>query len=170
MDHYIPKRRIPVTLWSDQLPGVSGTMFLDLDASGSRHQTILERLNQSSPFLPLGIGDEGRVHLVQRQRLTRVSPARQVLHSDVYTRGFQPWREERAQVVLCDGARLAGRVWMPLARETQRLSDYLNAIGPSFFVMITGSGLHLVHAAAVVDVELEESLGAPLSSEIAAGD
>lgn len=47
MDHYIPKRRIPVTLWSDHLSGVAGTVFLDLDPSGSRHQTILERLDQS---------------------------------------------------------------------------------------------------------------------------
>ena len=61
MDHYIPKRRIPVTLWSDQLQGVPGRVFLDLDPLGSKHQTILERLNESSLFLPVGMGDEGRI-------------------------------------------------------------------------------------------------------------
>ena len=165
MDHYIPKRRIPVTLWSDHLQGVSGLVFLDLDPSGSQHQTILERLNESLPFLPVGIGEEGRIHLVQRHRLTRVTPARQVLHSDVFARGFSPWREERAEVTLCDGTHLSGRVWMPLERETQRLSDFLNRLGASFFVLITPSGLHLVNASAVVDVEMAESAGAPLSSD-----
>ena len=164
MDHYIPKRRISVTLWSDHLHGVTGLVFLDLDPAGSSHQTILERLNESSPFLPVGIGEEGRIHLVQRQRLTRVTPARHVLQSDVFARGFSPWREERAEVMLCDGTHLSGRVWMPLERETQRLSDFLNAMGSSFFVLLAPTGMHLVNAASVVDVELAESAGAPLGS------
>lgn len=164
MDHYIPKRRIPVTLWSDHLQGVSGRIFLDLDPLGSRHQTILERINESSPFLPVGMGDEARIHLIQRHRLTRVTPGRQVLHSDVFARGFNPWREERADMLLCDGTHLSGRVWMPIERETQRLSDFLNGLGSSFFVLITPAGLHLVNASAVVDVELSESAGAPLTS------
>ena len=83
----------------------------------------------------------------------------------MFARGFSPWREERAEVMLCDGTRLSGRVWMPLERETQRLSDFLNGLGASFFVLITTSGLHLVNTAAVVDVELAESAGAPLSSD-----
>ncbi len=41
MDHYIPKRRVPVTLWSRDLQGVAGALFLDLDATGVRHQTLL---------------------------------------------------------------------------------------------------------------------------------
>ncbi len=165
MDHYIPKRRIPVTLWSDHLPGVAGLVFLDLDPSGSRHQTILERLNESLPFLPVGIGDEGRIHLVHRRRLTRVTPARQVIQSDVFARGFNPWREERADVMMSDGTHLSGRVWMPLERETQRLSDYMNSLGSRFFVLLTPSGIQLLNAAEVVDVELAESAGAPLSSD-----
>jgi hypothetical protein len=163
MDHNIPKRRIPVTLWSDHLQGVPGRVFLDLDPLGTKHQTILERINESSPFLPVGMGDEGRIHLIQRHRLTRVTPGRQVLQSDVFARGFNPWREERADMLLCDGTHLSGRVWMPIERETQRLSDFLNRLGSSFFVLITAAGLHLVNASAVVDVELAESAGAPLS-------
>ena len=164
MDHYIPKRRIPVTLWSRELQGVPGLIFLDLDPSGSRHQTILEKLNESSRYLPLSIGDEGRIHLFNRQRLARVTPGRQVLQSDIFTRGFRPWREERADLVLTDGVRLSGRVWMPLERESQRLSDFMNQQAAGFFVMITSAGLHLVHGAAVVELELAESTGAPLSA------
>src|SRR5262245_15088593 len=48
MDHYIPKRRIPVTLWSNDLQGLQGSLFLDLDAAGNRHQTVLEKLNESA--------------------------------------------------------------------------------------------------------------------------
>ena len=165
MDHYIPKRRIPVTLWSDDLDGVAGQIFLDLDSSGNRHQTILEKLNESARFLPVAMGEEGRIHLFNRARLTRVVPAKHVLHSDVFTRGFEPWREERAELVLTDGAHLSGRVWMPLERETQRLSDFMNQTGAGFFVLITLTGLHLVSAASVVEMELSESAGAPLSAE-----
>ena len=126
MDHYIPKRRVPVTLWSRDLQGVAGSIFLDLDASGARHQTILEKLNESSPFLPAAVGEEGRIHLFNKSRLVRVTPGRLVLQTDVFTRGFQPWREEEAEIVLADGLTLQGKVWMPLQRESQRLSDFMN--------------------------------------------
>ena len=77
MDHYIPKRRVPVTLWSSDLQGAPGHIFLDLDASGHRHQTILEKLNESSPFLPVAIGDEGRIHLFNRRRMNQPVNRRQ---------------------------------------------------------------------------------------------
>jgi hypothetical protein len=171
MDHYVPKRRVSVTLWSKDLQGLAGQIFLDLDGSGSRHQTILERVNQSARFLPIAVGEEGVIHLFNRQRITRIVPARHVIQSDVFSRGFEPWREERAEVVLDDGTRLAGRVWMPLERETQRLSDFMNQQGSSFFVLVTLSGLHLVNGAAVVSMALDESAGAPLSTEaLAAGE
>src|SRR2546426_3724870 len=143
MDHYIPKRRVPVTLWSSDLQGAPGQIFLDLDASGHRHQTVLEKVNESSPFLPVAIGEEGRIHLFNRRRLTRLTPGRQVIQSDVYARGFLPWREERADLTLIDGARFSGRVWMPLERDTQRLSDFLKQRGSGFFVLITLSGFPL---------------------------
>ncbi|MBI5709032.1 MAG: hypothetical protein HZC42_01840 [Candidatus Eisenbacteria bacterium] len=163
MDHYIPKRRVPVTLWSGDLQGVSGWIFLDLDAAGVRHQTVLEKLNESQPFLPAAVGEEGRIHLFNKSRLVRVSPGRQVIQSDVFTRGFQPWREEEAEVVLADGAVLGGRVWMPLQRETQRLSDFLNQQGQGFFVLLTSTGAHLIHPAGVVELRISESAGAPLA-------
>lgn len=162
MDHYVPKRRVPVTLWSGELQGIPGHIFLDLDSSGSRHQTILEKLNESSRFLPVAIGEEGRIHLINRQLLARVVPARQVIQSDVFARGFEPWREERAEVVLTDGTHLSGRIWMPLERESQRLSDFMNQRGSGFFVLITNGGIHLISAGAVVDLEQAESAGAPL--------
>jgi len=164
MDHYIPKRRVPVTLWSRDLQGVAGSLFLDLDASGARHQTILEKLNESSPFLPVAVGEEGRIRLFNKARLGRVTPGRLVLQSDVYTRGFQPWREEEAEVVLADGLTLQGRVWMPLQRESQRLSDFMNQQVGGFFVVLTSVGPHLVHPSGVVELRLTESAGASVSS------
>lgn len=162
MDHYIPKRRIPVTLWSDHLPGVQGVVFLDLDAAGNRHQTVLEKLNESSRFVPAAVGPEGRIHLFNKHRVSRVTTGRQVIQSDVFARGFLPWREDEAVVRLNDGTTLSGRIWMPLQRETQRISDFLNQHGWEFFPLLTPIATHLVHTAAVVDVELAESAGAPL--------
>ena len=120
MDHYVPKRRIPATLWTGDRRDVAGWLFLDLDARGELRPTLLDALNISTPFLPVVVGDEGRVHLFRRDQLLRVTPSRHVIPSDLYARGFQEWREERADVTLVDGTRLSGRVWMPLERESQR--------------------------------------------------
>ncbi len=164
MDHYVPKRRIAVTLWTSDSQGVPGHLFLDLDARGSQHPTLLDMLNLSTPFLPVIVGDEGRVHLFRRERLTRVTPARQTLQSDLYARGFQEWREEFADVSLAEGTRLQGRIWIPLERPTERLSDFLNRMNGRFFVIVTPSGTTFVNAAAVASVELNEGAGAPLAS------
>jgi len=164
MDHYVPKRRVPVTLWTGDRRDVGGWMFLDLDASGARHPTLLDALNQSSPFLPVVVGAEGRVHLFRRDRLLRVSPSRHVLASDLFARGFQEWREERADVTLIDGTMLTGKVWMPLERPTERLSDHLNGLGARFFALLTATGTQFVNAAAVAEVALDEGAGAPLGT------
>jgi hypothetical protein len=163
MDHHVPKRRIPVTLWSEQLQGVQASLFLDLDAAGNRHQTVIEKLNESARFLPVAVGPEGRIHLFNKRHLVRVTAGRQVVQSDVFARGFLPWREEEADLELRDGTHIAGKVWMPLQRETQRISDFLNQHQWEFFVVLTPIAVHLVNAAAVVGVELAESAGAPLA-------
>jgi hypothetical protein len=163
MDHYIPKRRIPVTLWSSDLAGLQGWIFLDLDAAGNRHQTLLEKLNEASRFLPVAVGDEGRIQLVNKERVSRLTTGRQVIQSDVFARGFQPWREEEAEVALADGTQLAGRIWMPLQRESQRISDFMNQRGDEFFALIRPVSVHLVNTGAVVCIKLSESAGAPLA-------
>ncbi len=165
MDHYIPKRRIPVTLWFADGQSVQGQVFLDLDAARGRHQTVHEKVNESARFLPVAVGQEGRIHLINKSRLLRVTAGRQVIQSDVFARGFDPWREEPAELVMADGTTLEGRVWTPLQRATQRLSDFMNMQGPAFFVLLTGTGVHLVNTAAVIEVRLIESAGAPLLSE-----
>ena len=169
MDHYIPKRRIPVTLWTRERQGYGCHMFLDLDATGNGHQTVIEKLNESSLFLPVAVGQEGRIHLVNKQRILRITPGRQVLQNDVYARGFDPWREEEAELTLSDGAALSGRVWMPMQRETQRLSDFMNGAGSGFFVLVTPSATHLVHALGVTEMVLSESAGMPFA-EAEAGE
>jgi hypothetical protein len=140
--------------------GTPVQIFLDLDAGGS-HPTLLDKLNESAPFLPAAAGPDGRIHLFNRARITRVTPGRQVIQSDVFARGFRPWREEEAELVLADGVTVAGRVWMPLARESQRLSDFMNQ-DSGFFVVQTSVGPHLVHPSGVVEIRLSESAGAPL--------
>ena len=164
MDHYIPKRRIPVTLWSNDLRGLQGSIFLDLDAAGNRHQTVLEKLNESARFLPVAVGPDGRIHLFNKHRVARIATGRQVIQSDVFARGFLPWREEEAEVVLSDEATLVGRIWMPLQRETQRVSDFMNQQGWEFFALITPIAVHLINTAAVVGMKLSESAGAPLGA------
>ncbi|MEO5988797.1 MAG: hypothetical protein ABIU54_03825 [Candidatus Eisenbacteria bacterium] len=162
MDHDIPKRRVPVTLWSQDLRGAEGHVFLDLDPAGSQHQTVLARLNESSRFLPVAVGPQGRIELHHKARLMRVTAEPSVLQSDVFTRGFKPWREEEAEVWLSDSTAVSGRVWMPLERPTQRISDFMNQRGWDFFVLLAGREVQLVNSAAVVRMALTECAGAPL--------
>lgn len=164
MDYYIPKRRIPVTLWSSDLAGLQGWVFLDLDAAGNRHPTLLDKLNEATRFLPLAVGEEGRIQLVNKERVSRLTTARQVIQSDIFARGFQPWREEEAEVALADGTSLVGRIWMPLQRESQRISDFMNQRGGEFFALIRPVAVHLINTGAVVCVKLAESAGAPLTT------
>jgi hypothetical protein len=164
MDHYIPKRRVPVNLWSRDHAGAQGDVFLDLDATGGRHQTILARLNEPARFLPVATGADGRIQLFRKSRLVRVTAGPLVLQSDVFSRGFLPWREEEGTVWLSDGTTVSGRVWMPLERPTQRVSDFLNQIGWEFFVLLTDRDVQLVNSEAVVRVDLTETAGAPLDS------
>ena len=164
MDHYIPKRRVPVTYWSTDHGVAEGQIFLDLDPSGSRHQTILAKLNSPSRFIPVATGPDGRIELVSRVRLVRLVPGPDVLHSDVFTRGFAPSREEDAEVWLTDGSSVTGRVWMPLERPTQRISDFMNQRGREFFVLLSAREVQLVNAAAVARMAISESAGAPLTT------
>src|SRR5262249_24344740 len=85
MDHYIPKRRVRIRFWCADQGAAEGQIFLDLDPSGSRHQTILTQLNSQSRFLPVATGTEGRIELVNRVRLLRLVPGPDVLQSDVFT-------------------------------------------------------------------------------------
>jgi len=164
MDHYIPKRRVPIRYWSADRPAIEGQIFLDLDPSGSRHQTILSQLNSPALFLPVASGAEGRIELVNRQRLLRIVPGEDVLQSDVFTRGFMPSREEEAEVWLTDGSSVVGRIWMPLERPSQRVSDFMNQGGREFFVLLRGREVHLVNAVAVARMTVAECAGAPLAS------
>ena len=166
MDHYIPKRRVPISYWSADTGAAEGQIFLDLDPSGSRHQTILAKLNSPSRFLPVATGPDGRIELVNRVRLLRLVPGPDVLQSDVFTRGFAPSREEDAEVRLTDGSSVTGRVWMPLERPTQRISDFMNQLGREFFVLLQGRGVHLVNAGAVARMSVAESAGAPLTTHV----
>jgi len=164
MDHYIPKRRVAVTVWSADTHGAEGQVFLDLDPAGSRHQTILAKLNESSRFLPVAVGPQGLIQLFHKSRLARITAGPHVLQSDVFNRGFQPWREEEAEVWLADGTSVSGRVWMPLERPTQRISDFMNQRGWEFFVLLTGRDVQLVNSGVVARMCLSESAGAPLGS------
>src|SRR5258705_2489623 len=161
MDHHVPKRRVPVTLWSTGLDAVAAQLFLDLDPVTRCHQTILGKLDESLQFLPAAVGERGRIHLFNKRGILRVTPGKSVVLADVFSRGFRPAREEEAELTLVDGTELAGRVWMPLERETQRLSDYVNQTS-GFLVVLTPVGPHLVHPCGVAEMRLGEHAEAPL--------
>ncbi len=158
-----PQRRVPVVLWPEHAGPVEGQVFLGLDPAGHQHQTILEHLNDASRFLPLAVGPDGSIQLFAKAGLARVTAAPSVLSSDVFDRGFRPWREEEADVCLADGSSVSGSVWIPLERPSERISDFMNRSGWSFIVVRTPSGVQLVNAGRVVRMDLAERAGAPLA-------
>lgn len=164
MHYTLPKRRVPVVLWPMDGASAEGQVFLELDPARRQHQTILERLNEASRFLPVAVGPEGLIQLFAKARLARVTAGPSVLQSDVFDRGFKPWREEEAEVWLADGSVVSGSVWIPLERPTERISDFMNRSGWEFIVILTESGVQLVNAGLVVRMALTESAGAPLAS------
>lgn len=164
MFHTRPMRRVPVRLWPADGTVVEGQVFLELDPAGSQHPTILEHLNEASRFLPVAVGPEGSIQLFAKARLARVTADPSVLQSDVFNRGFRPWREEEAEVWLADGSSVSGSVWIPLERPTERISDFMNRSNWAFIVILTVSGVQLVNAGLVVRMDLTESAGAPLAS------
>lgn len=149
MDHRIPKRRVPVSFWCTDRGAAEGRILLDLDPTGRRHPTILSRLNSPSRFIPVETGPDGRVELCNRSRWLRLVPGPDVPADDVFAPGRGPSREEETDVWLTDGSRLSGRIWMPLERPTQRLSDFVNQRPDAFIVLRRDREVQLLNVAAV---------------------
>ena len=52
-----------------------------------------------------------------------------------------------------------------ITRQSQRISDFMNQRGGEFFALITSVTVHLVNAAAVVNIQVSEKAGASLAEE-----
>ena len=78
MDHRIPTRRVPVTYWTVDQGQAHGQIFLGLDPTGDRHQTVLARLNSPSRFIPMASSPDGRIELINRTRLLRLAPGPEI--------------------------------------------------------------------------------------------
>ena len=164
MDHRIPTRRVPVTYWTVDQGQAHGQIFLGLDPTGDRHQTVLARLNSPSRFIPMASSPDGRIELINRTRLLRLAPGPEVSRGDVYAHGGTPSREEDVEVWLIDGSSVRGHLWMPLERPTQRLSDFLDRKGSDWLVLRVATGLQLVNGAAVARWVPMPAVDAPLTS------
>ena len=121
-------RRIRHHAGSSDLPGVVGSIFLDLTPPGISTRTLLEKLNESRTIPSGRVGLEGRIHLFNKRRLTRRHRrTARWFQSDVFACGFRPWREEEPAEICC----WTERCWRVASgcrssAPSQRISDYMN--------------------------------------------
>ncbi len=152
--YYVPKRRVPVVVWLDGRRMWRGHLFLDQRSGSQRTQTLLEKLNESQPFIPLAVAEGDAIELIHKPFVLRVTPGAGAEHGEVFSRDARLMRQEGVELAFRDGSTLVGTIWMSLSHESQRVSDYLNDQAGRFFPLLAGSTVHLINAAAVLRVRV----------------
>jgi hypothetical protein len=169
--YYVPKRRVPVVVWMDSRRMWRGHFFLDQRTGAQRTQTLLEKLNESHPFIPLAVGEGDTIELIQKPFVFRVTPGAGAENSEVFPRDARLTRQEAIELVFRDGSTLMGTLWMALSHESQRVSDFLNDQATRFFPLIAGTTVHLVNGASVMRVRvLQPSPSVPMAPAHGGGD
>jgi hypothetical protein len=153
VSHVVPKRKVASRLRLTTGEVIEGSVFLDfIDPIHRGEQTLLDKFNGESPWLPLLAADG--VLIVNRDRITLVEPGAGVPAAMVRRENSPVFRRER--VTLRTGDRtLAGQIAMDLPDEFSRVSDFLN-FPDQFFAVETDGGPVLVskrHAVALTPHE-----------------
>jgi hypothetical protein len=164
--YYVPKRRVPVVVWMDSRRMWRGHLFLDQRAGGEHCQTVLEKLNENVPFIPLAVAEGDAIELIHKPFVLRITPGASAERTELFQRDVRLSRQEAVEVVFRDGSTLMGTIWMALSHESQRVSDFLNDQAGRFFPLLAGTTTHLVNAASVMRVRvLQPSPAVPLAPQ-----
>lgn len=152
--YYVPKRRVPVVVWMDSRRMWRGHLFLDQRGGGQHCQTLVEKLNENLPFIPLAVGEGDTIELIHKPFVFRVTPGAGAERTEMFPRDARLSRQEGVEVVFRDGSTLMGTLWMALTHESQRVSDFLNDQVDRFFPLIAGAAVHLINASSVMRVRV----------------
>lgn len=141
MSHVVPKRKVASRVRLTTGEVIEGSLFLDfIDPIHRGEQTLLDKFNGESPWLPLLTPDG--VIVVNRDRTALVEPGEGVPAAMVRRENSPVFRRER--VTLRAGDRtLDGQIAMDLPDEFSRVSDFLN-FPDLFFAVETADGPVLV--------------------------
>lgn len=137
MDLAIPVRKIPLRLvWADgQI--VKGNLFLrPLAEARLGPETAYDRLNDAEQFLAVEIAGEGTPALVNKARLLWVeAESAYEAEVDPETGEGTPEQAMEVEVQVAGGQRIAGTVMVAGPPGLSRLSDFLNSLAATFFVI-----------------------------------
>lgn len=152
VDFAVPVRSATFTFRTVDGASFEGTLSLHLNAENHPGaETVLDRLNDPNPFLPLRVPGDHPVVFLNKIRIVRVD----VSHEDV-----APVDPEHAddtniqfiQVQLINGEQLHGTVRIDGPSGRRRLSDFLNA--PLAFLPLVGpKSLHLLQKRYIARIE-----------------
>lgn len=158
MLRYVEKIRVPVRVALRGEQPVEG--FLSLAPQAEMHEgpeTILERMNEISRFVPFIRASDDVCVLLTRRHIEYVEAGHDVDVALVRPLAFRTTREERVTVRLLGGAaRFDGVIAMEQPDEFNRTSDYLNG-DEDFFPLLMTAGTLLMNKWRVLDVCVHES-------------
>jgi hypothetical protein len=142
LDLTVPTRGVEVEVWTLDGSHVKAEMALHLQAADRPGpETVQDRLNDDNLFVPLSLGREDDLVLLNKVQIIRVD-----VNGGHVPESVGPAADvsaHRVHVQLINGEELEGTVRIDLPRERRRLSDYLNT--PSAFLALEAPDrLHLL--------------------------
>ena len=146
----LPSTALPARLTLTHGRPRAGTIYLG--ARVPHHdgaETPLEMLNRRDAFFPFRADDDKKVLLVAKQQTIALAVDRAPITDPDR---LSAAKELRLELVLDNGAKLAGRVTMELPENRSRPLDYLNVAPEPFFAIITDETTHYVNRAHVLFV------------------
>jgi hypothetical protein len=162
MNHVVPKREVPVRIRLASGESRTGSVFLDfIDVIHRGAQTLLDKLNGESNWLPLRIGPG--IEVLNRESVVLVEPGDGLDPALVRRATSAVVRRESVTVHLPSGT-LEGLLAMDLPDEFSRVSDFLN-FPEAFFALEMIEGPVLVakrHISSLVPHEGPPAVPEPL--------
>lgn len=157
MLRYVDKIRVPVRVALRGEQPVEGCLSLSPQAElHEGPETILERMNEISHFVPFIRASGSTCLLLTRRHIEYVEAGHDVDVALVRPQAFRTTREERVTVRLLGGASFDGVIAMEQPDDFNRTSDYLNS-DEDFFPLLMSAGTLLVNKWRVLDVCVHES-------------
>ncbi|MBI3077855.1 MAG: hypothetical protein HYY85_12870 [Deltaproteobacteria bacterium] len=160
-DLTLPTRPVTVRACSQHGLAIEGTLLLR-GAPGQHvgKESLLERLNDEEPFLPLLTEPGPCCVLLAKAHLLFLAVAGWP-DEEPPAEWLARARTERVELTLVEGPPMQGTLMIPLIPRGSRIQDYLVSVGAGFFPLQGEQELYLINAAALVAVTPLSGRGHP---------
>ena len=151
----VPVRQVRVAALSLDGLWSNGHLFLKpLAQTHAGPETVLDRLNDRDPFLPLQVPGDRSITLLNKAQIARVMvPEGQAGDAVTEDQENLAGRIEPVLLTMLQGHPVSGWIAIQAPQWQSRLSDYLNNLPGLFFPMYADDALHLINRQAVLRVQ-----------------